>query len=132
MVRHLKLEKSFIFTGHITQEVLLRYYQNATIYVLPSYREGLPTTLLEAMSCGLPVVATRIPGITDVISEIDNGLLVPPNNPCMLAKAISTLLDDKNLREAIARNSRKRIKDNYDWDAITNKVEEVYRSCLLN
>lgn len=60
LVGKYKLKRNFVFTGLVSKERLLDYYQNATIYVQPSYFEGLPTSVLEAMSCGLPVVATNV------------------------------------------------------------------------
>ena len=74
LISNFNLEKNFCFTGNLSHDALLKYYQNATLYVLPSYREGLPTTLLEAMSCELPVVATAIPGISEVIVNRKTGL----------------------------------------------------------
>ena len=135
--RHLKklvstfnLERNFLFAGNINHNTLLKYYQNATVYVLPSYREGLPTTLLEAMSCGLPVVATAISGISDVIDDYKTGLLVPTNSPEKLANAILMLIEDSKLRGEIASNARNMFRNTYDWDIITSKIEKVYLSFI--
>jgi glycosyltransferase involved in cell wall biosynthesis len=71
------------------------YMRAADLFVLPSKREGLPVALLEAMACGLPSVASRLPGSTDtIIADGDNGLLVPPGDPAALAVAIAALLSD--------------------------------------
>ncbi len=126
LVSALSLESNFFFAGTVNHETLLKYYQNATVYVLPSYREGLPTTLLEAMSCGLPVVATMIPGILDVIENSKTGLLVPPQSPEKLANALLVLIEDRKLREEIAINARKHVQKHYDWDIIASKIENVY------
>ncbi|MFC2058318.1 glycosyltransferase, partial [Chloroflexota bacterium] len=67
--------------GYIDREKLLKYYQNATILVQPSYYEALPTTILEAMSCELPVVATSVGGIPEVVIDGETGLLVPAKDP---------------------------------------------------
>jgi L-malate glycosyltransferase len=128
LVSNLELESNFFFAGNVNHKKLLEYYQNATVYVLPSYREGLPTTLLEAMSCGVPVVATAISGISDLIDNLKTGLLVPPNNPEKLAKAILALIEDNKLREEIGSNARKHVQRNYDWDIITSKIERVYQT----
>jgi glycosyltransferase involved in cell wall biosynthesis len=128
LVSTLDLERNFVFTGHVNHVTLLKYYQNATMFVLPSYREGLPTTLLEAMSCGLPVVATAISGITDVVDDLKTGLLVPPNSPETLANAIMMLLEDSKLREEIAGNARQHVRHYYDWETITSEIERVYLS----
>ena len=128
LVSQLNIEVNFYFTGAINHNTLLKLYQNATIFALPSYREGLPTTLLEAMSCGIPVVATSIPGISDVITDHKMGLLVPPRNPEKLANAILKLLSDSKLRVELGVNARNQVEKNYDWNIITNKIEQVYRS----
>lgn len=129
-VNKLGLEKNFCFVGYIDRNALLEYYQNATIYVLPSYYEGLPTTLLEAMSCGIPPVATNVDGTSEVIVNEKTGLLVPSRNPKKLAEAILRLLSDEELRKEIGINARKHIAINYDWDIITDKVEKVYENLL--
>lgn len=128
LVFNLNLSKNFYFVGNVDHDILLKYYQNATLYVLPSYREGLPTTLLEAMSCGLPVVATAIAGTSEVVVDRKTGLLVPPNSPEKLANAILALMGDSKLREEMGSNARKQVQKCYDWDIITSKIERVYQS----
>ena len=127
LVHSLGLEPNFHFTGYVDRQALLKYYQGATIYVLPSYYEGLPTSLLEAMSCGIPAVATAVEGNSEVITDRENGLLVPPRDPGKLAGAILKLLDDEGLRNQLALNARKCIEDNYGWGTIAEKMEEVYK-----
>ena len=88
-------EDRFEFLGHVDKSKLIELYQNATIFVLPSHYEGLPTTLLEAMACGQPVVATAVSGNLDVIEYGKNGILVPIKSPDKMADAVSSLLDDE-------------------------------------
>lgn len=126
LVHDLGLDEHFSFTGYVDQEILLKYYQNATIFVHPSYHEGLPTTILEAMSCELPVVATAVAGTSEIIIDGKNGFLVPPKNPERLAKAILSLLNNKELRERMGKNDREYIKRNFDWNLIAKKFEEIY------
>lgn len=133
--RHLKkmvakhdLQKRFHFVGYVNRDILLKYYQNATIYVLPSYWEGLPTTLLEAMACGLPVVGTAVAGTSEVIADHKTGFLVPPHNPEKLASAILELLDNETLREEIGSEARKHVMRFYNWNTIVGKIERVYQS----
>ena len=128
LVSTLNLESNIFFVGNVNHKMLLKYYQNATVFVLPSYREGLPTTLLEAMSCGLPVVATAIPGVSDVVENSKTGLLVPPNDPEKLANALLTLIEDGVLKEDLGGNARKHVQKYYDWEIITSKIEKVYFS----
>ena len=88
----------------------------------------MPTTLLEAMSCGIPVVATSIPGVSDVITDHKTGILVPPHNPEKMANAILMLIEDSKLREEISSNARKHVQKYFDWDIVTSKIEKVYLS----
>lgn len=130
MINELGLKKNIYFAGFVDRSKLLEYYQNATIYVLPSYYEGLPTTLLEAMSCGIPSIATDVEGSSELISDGETGLLVPPRNPKRLAEAILRLLEAEELRQKLGDNARKHIVNNYDWEIITDSVEKVYEKCI--
>lgn len=129
-INELGLKNNFYFAGFVDRSTLLEYYQNSTIYVLPSYYEGLPTTLLESMSCGIPSIATDVEGSSELIEDGENGLLVPPGDPKRLAEAILRLLDDEELRERLGDNARKHIVNNYDWEIITNKIEEIYKDAI--
>ncbi len=127
MTSKLDLEQNILFAGHISDRSrLIRYIQYAMVYVLPSYYEGLPTSLLEAMACGLPSIATNVEGNSEVISDGETGLLVPPRNPKSLAEAILKLLDDIELRHKIGANARKHITNNYDWKLVVDRIEAIY------
>jgi len=126
LVHNSGLNKYFSFIGYVNQKTLLKYYQNATIFVNPSYYEGLPTTILEAMSCELPVVATAVDGTSEVVVDGENGLSVPPKDLERLAEAIIKLLKDEKLREEMGRNGREHVEEKYNWNAISRKYEKVY------
>ena len=128
LVNNLGLEGNFHFVGYVDRDALLEYYQNAAIYVLPSYYEGLPATLLEAMSCGIPPVATAVEGTSEVIIDGETGLLVPPRNAEKLAEAMLKLLDDEEARKQIGLKAREHVKNNYRWQIIVNRIEKVYQS----
>ncbi|MFZ3382334.1 MAG: glycosyltransferase family 4 protein [Candidatus Methanoperedens sp.] len=120
----------FEFLGHVDKSRLIELYQNATIFVLPSHYEGLPTTLLEAMSCGLPVVATAVSGNLDVIDSGKNGIFVPIKSPYKMADAISSLLDDEQKRAKIGAAARKTIEKKFTWDIISSRIMHCYESVL--
>ena len=128
--RKAKVQDRFIFLGQVDKDKLVKLYQNATLFVFPSYREGLPTVLLEAMSCGLPVIATDVRGNRDIISDEENGILVPPRAPKKMAEAISMLLKDEKLGKNLSKNARKTIEKNYTLDAISSNFLKCYESLI--
>lgn len=102
----------------------------ADIFVLPSRAEGMSNALLEAMAAGLPCIATRISGNTDLIEEGINGLLVPPDNPEALARALASLLDSQPLREKLARGARSAIRQRYTIDSVAGHYVNLYENLL--
>lgn len=104
---------------------IAKMYHAADVYALPSYREGLPLTLFEAMASGLPIVATPVNGVPYEMIEPDNGFLVPYGDIKALKEKILLILDDKKLAKKISENNKKRALD-YDWDKIAERTLKVY------
>ena len=104
-------------------------YQAADVYVLPSYREGLPLTLFEAMASGLPIVASPVNGVPYEMKQPENGFFVKYGNITQLEKRICQLLDDKKLSYQISQNNLKRAKA-YDWDIIYKKTTDLYKKLI--
>ncbi len=104
---------------------ILKMYQSADIFVMPSFREGLPLTLFEAMASGIPVVASPVNGIPFEMKEKENGFLVEYENNEKFSQRIKELLDNKKLRDKMRRNNIKKAK-NYRWDDICKKTLEIY------
>lgn len=102
----------------------------ATIVCLPSYREGLPKVLLEAMACGRPVVTTDAPGCRDCVRDGDNGLLVPSKDAGALAEAIARLLDDPPLRRAMGERGRQRAVEKFGQEWVIEATLALYREVL--
>ena len=119
LVKELGLEEKIKFTGRIEYDSLPSYYKSATLFVFPSRQEGLGVVLLEALHCNLPVIATSVGGIPDMIENGMNGLLVKPDDPYELANAISLLLDDNAKREEFAKNARRILLNKYYKGRIT-------------
>jgi glycosyltransferase involved in cell wall biosynthesis len=101
--------------------------RGSDFFVLPSLWENLPNVVIEAMACGLPVVATRTGGVPEMVDE-RSGLLVAPGDPAELAAAIGAMLSSHQLydREAIARAARER----YGLEAVSAVWDEIYREVL--
>jgi glycosyltransferase involved in cell wall biosynthesis len=124
------LKEKFRFLGYVDPKELVDIYRNARMFVMPSHYEGLPTVLLEAMSCGIPAIATEVSGNLEVIKHCKNGLLIPPKSPRKMADAISLLLEDQKLSKTLGENARRTILENYTWDMIYGKYLKCYQ-CLL-
>jgi glycosyltransferase involved in cell wall biosynthesis len=102
----------------------------AHIVCLPSYREGLPTILIEAAAAGLPLVATDVPGCREVVRPGVNGTLVPARDADALADAIEVLAGDAALRERYGRASRRIAEEEFGIERVASETLEVYRSLL--
>jgi len=96
------------------------------VFVLPSWIEGLPVTVLEAMAHAKPVVATPVGGTAELVADGETGLLVPPRDPARLAEAISKLVADPELRGRLGRAGRERVEREFSESAMTRRVLEVY------
>ena len=94
------------------------------IFVIPSVKEGMPYVLLEAMSRGLPIIATKVGGIPEIIEDEKSGLLVPPANPEALAKEIVLLINDRKLIRQIGKNSYQRVQD-FSLEKMIKEYEQI-------
>ncbi len=83
------------------------------IFVLPSHSEGVSLALLEAMAAGLPVIATAVGGLPEVVTDGVNGLLIPPQDPEALAQALARLLDDPALAKKLGENARRHVEEKF-------------------
>ncbi|HET6845908.1 MAG TPA: glycosyltransferase family 4 protein [Anaerolineales bacterium] len=102
-------------------------FPHAHVVCLPTYyREGMPKSLLEAAACGLPLVATDVPGCRDIVRDGENGFLVPPRDPAALARAITKLVLDASLRERMGRRGRQLVHDSFSLDKVIPAHLEVY------
>lgn len=100
------------------------------IVCLPSYREGLPKSLLEAASCGRPIVTTDVPGCREIVHDGDNGLLVEARNAAALADALAKLLANPEMRQQMGQRGRKRVLSEFSQERITAQVLALYREAL--
>jgi glycosyltransferase involved in cell wall biosynthesis len=96
-IKNTKLENSVSLLGYLDAEKLYQVYQQSTIFILPSYREGFPTAIFEAMNFGLPIVATAVGGIPDHLQDGVNALFIKPKDAQSLANAVVRLLNDPKL-----------------------------------
>lgn len=121
------VEDCFTFTGYVSD--LRPYYTLANLLVLPSHTEGSPNVLLEAMAAGLPIVATAVGGVPEIVTNEKQALLVEKQNPVALAGAIERLLGDANLQRELAEAARQSISA-YSPAAYCDSILALYQSCL--
>jgi len=117
-----------IFAG-FTDDVLS--FMNALdVFVLPSFREGMPRSVLEAMACAIPVIATDIRGCREEVVHGQTGLLVPPGDAARLADGLNMLIRDRDLRRALGGAGRMRAVEHFDESRVLDLQERVYRALL--
>jgi len=119
------------YLGAQEQINIIKWCQQASIFVLPSFREVFPVVNLEALACETPVIATNIGGIPDVIQHGKNGILIPPSNAIKLAEAIQYLLDNKDVRAKFGREGRKSVVENFSYSVIAKKLHRIYEEMLI-
>jgi glycosyltransferase involved in cell wall biosynthesis len=118
------------FVGRVEDERLLDYYAAADIFALPSSSEAQGIVALEAMACGLPVVASAVGGLLGTIQDGLTGFLVPPGEVPALAERLLALLVDDNLREATGTAARQAVEREFSWTRAVEATVEVYRDVL--
>jgi glycosyltransferase involved in cell wall biosynthesis len=102
------------------------FFQRIDVLIVPSWEEPFGIVLLEAMSAGVPVVATNRGGPLEIITDRTNGLLVEPRNPDLLSQAIHRLARDESLRLSLVAHGRRRVEECYDVATVIPKIEEFY------
>ena len=130
--RHAEGPAEIIFTGKLSPEALANEYKTANVFTLPAIvdskgdTEGLGVVLIEAMELGLPVVASDVGGIPDVVVDGESGILVPEKDPQALANAYKRLESDPALVQQLLEGSRRRIAECFTWDGIVARQIETY------
>jgi glycosyltransferase involved in cell wall biosynthesis len=118
------------FTGFVKQSDLEKIFLNASYFVLPSISEGMPVAVLEAMSYGLPVIASRTGGLNEVILDSVNGFLVTPRSVTELREKIELLACNHELCQRLGKNARRLIEQKYSITKVAREVEQVYKKLV--
>ncbi len=136
LMTRLRLDSHVTFLGLVPPDQVARLYAGSDVFVLPAVvdgmgdTEGLGVVLLEAMANGVPTVATRVGGISDVVLDGVTGFLVEPGDPAQLAEKIHVLLRDSVLRNQMGRAAAARVRQVFAWPSIVERTIEVYRNVL--
>jgi glycosyltransferase involved in cell wall biosynthesis len=129
-VANMGLSSIVRFRGWVDREAIAPYYQTADIFVTASIWEGMPNTVLEAMACGLPIIASNVQGCEDLVQHGKNGYLVPVKNAPAMAEAVLQLIDNEFERRRMGRQSRKIVERTFAWDQIASEYLATYRDVL--
>jgi len=117
-------------SGWVSGDEKLRAYAEADLLCLPSYQEGLPMSVLEAMGAGLPVVATPIAGVPEAVIPGETGALVPPGDVPALADALTALLLDPGARRRQGAAGQRLAEDRFDVDTVTRQLRQIWTATL--
>jgi glycosyltransferase involved in cell wall biosynthesis len=126
----LGIEDRVEFAGFVSREQMPKIYRQAAIFVLPSQSEGMSIALLEAMSSGLPVVVTNTGGTDELVTAGVNGLVVDWADVGGLTAALRELIDQRDMREGMGRESR-RVAQSLSWSEITSQYVDLVQSIVL-
>lgn len=127
----LGLESRVHFLGEVDHQDLVTVYAAADVVVLPSQlQESFGLVLIEAMACGKPVVASRLPGARTVVRDGEDGFLVQPGDVLDLAEKIQTLLEDPQRCQEMGKRGRAKVEEKYAWRKIVPRLVQVYEDVL--
>jgi len=126
----LGLETEIAFVGAMGREEVKTYYEKADIFVLPSFAEGVPVVLMEAMAMDIPVISTCITGIPELIESGVSGILTTPGDAEMLAKAIRAVMENPELRRQLGQKGRQKVAEAYDLVQNCKALSDIFRSEL--
>ncbi len=123
-----ELMKRISFSGEIPHSMLAQRYAVADVYVQPSLTEAFGMPVAEAMAAGVPVVATRVGGIPEMIEDGKTGLLVEADDAQGLAEGIRRLLADEDLRESMGKSAKARATELFSWDRVASDLRTLCES----
>lgn len=126
----LSLTNRVLLIGPVGKDQVRDYYQLSDAFVLPSYQEGISSSLVEAASCALPAVVSNVGGNPEVVIDGENGFVMEAGDVDGLRASLIKLIDDKQLRQAMSRQARERIKARFDIKAMTQQYLKVYLDLL--
>lgn len=131
LVRDENLEENVIFKGMIENKLIPKYLTASDIFALPSISEGFPVTILEALASTLPIIASNVRGMNEIIENEKNGFLVEPKNSKKIAEKIIKLRDNEALRLKISENNMIKARE-FSWENVIKRLEIAYDKALEN
>ena len=138
LIRKGGIKDIVIFLGKLTQDRVVLEYQNSDIYIHSSMLssegddEGIPTAIIEAQSCSIPIISTRHTGIPEVVQHGVSGYLSAENDINDLSTNLSRLVSNQNLREKMGKSGRKIVVDKFNVDTLTQNMITIYKNIQSN
>ena len=123
-----KINASVKYCTNLDWRDAMKIVSESKILIVPSRTESIPQVIKEAFFLKIPVIATNVGGIPELISDNITGLLIPPENPKKMIDTINTLLEDNETQEKLAKNAFEFINKNFSWDVLINKYKNLYKS----
>jgi colanic acid/amylovoran biosynthesis glycosyltransferase len=132
MIRELGLREKVFLLGERQPAEVIEFYPEADLFVMPSCvrkndRDGIPNVLLEAMISGVPVISTRVSGIPELVRDEETGLLVEPDDPVALARAMARFLEDRKLAESLSRSAKELVAREFNIERSAMRLLELFR-----
>jgi glycosyltransferase involved in cell wall biosynthesis len=127
LAQRLGIAHEVVFTGSLSRAAVAERYRQADLFTLPSTAEAFGNVFAEALAAGLPIVGSDVGGIPDLVEHGKNGLLVPPNDPAALARAIGYLAGDSELRQQMGRRNRLKAETTLEWSKVTQRYLSIYQ-----
>jgi glycosyltransferase involved in cell wall biosynthesis len=129
LINELKLMERIRLLGWVNPIKRDQLLQESDVFILPSYNEGLPLAMIEAMGWGLPIITTPIAGIPEVVTPEHNGFLIEPGNIQLLARSIQVLIDNETLRLSMGKAARKTV-ETFDIKYYSDRIASIYSDML--
>lgn len=126
----IEYKNDILFLGTKTQQEIVEILSIANIFVNLSYSEGFGITILEAGAVGLPIIATEVGGVPELIINYENGFTISPGDRKKLLCYITKLIDNSQLCEQLANNIKLDVKNRYSWDVVVEKYDKLFKGCL--
>ncbi|MDR2546874.1 MAG: glycosyltransferase family 4 protein [Lachnospiraceae bacterium] len=123
------LKEEVTFLGWLDRHTLAQYMEKCSIFVLPTYYEGQPNALLEAMAMGMTAIATAVGGIPQLIEDGKTGRLITPRDVDSLSRGLKELLADEKLRSQLGTAARERVKERHGINQLANELYRIYKLC---
>jgi D-inositol-3-phosphate glycosyltransferase len=128
--RELGVQDQVRLRGHVPRDAMPGILRSADAVICTPWYEPFGIVPLEAMACGIPVVAAAVGGLTDSVVDQGTGLHVPPKDPAAIARAVARLLADPALRRELGRAGQERVRSRFSWDKVAAETEKAYLQTL--